>query len=101
MSTPQARRSPLEQTNGLPREALDPSLELTEQRRRISAIVGERYAPSLAVLSTWHLQRQLAQTGQAVNQCPGCGSYRMDTLPPTLHERDCPAWRPELAVFKP
>lgn len=24
------------------------------------------------------------------NQCPGCGSYRLDGRPPLLHEHGCP-----------
>lgn len=24
------------------------------------------------------------------NQCPGCGSYRLDGLPPEIHEQGCP-----------
>lgn len=41
-------------------------------------------------------QRALAATGDAANQCPHCGSYRTDELPPILHARDCPdrdAWK--------
>ncbi len=35
-------------------------------------------------------QQLLAETGEAINQCPHCGSYRADEQPPLLHKRDCP-----------
>jgi hypothetical protein len=38
-------------------------------------------------------QQELAKTGQAANQCLDCGSYRLDGMPPLLHERGCPQRR--------
>lgn len=34
-------------------------------------------------------QTELAESGHAVGQCPECGSYRSDGMPPVLHRRDC------------
>lgn len=31
-----------------------------------------------------------ADHGAADNQCPGCGTYRTDGQPPTLHREQCP-----------
>lgn len=30
-------------------------------------------------------QERLAKTGNAVNQCPHCGAYRLDRYPPVFH----------------
>jgi hypothetical protein len=34
--------------------------------------------PTPAELAYYDQQRELAATGQALNQCPHCGSYRID-----------------------
>jgi hypothetical protein len=65
--------------------------ETAEKLERIVALVGKDKAPTLAELARYDLQRDLAKTGEAAGQCPGCGSYRLDGLPPVLHERGC-AW---------
>jgi hypothetical protein len=31
-------------------------------------------------------------------QCPGCGSYRLDGLPPLLHEHGCP-WKADAPLW--
>lgn len=35
-------------------------------------------------------QQAFAKIGEAVNQCVGCGVYRLDGDPPILHRADCP-----------
>lgn len=51
-----------------------------------------RVAHSLAEIraNRARLQFELAKTGDAVNQCPHCGSYRTDAEPPYLHGKGCP-----------
>jgi hypothetical protein len=35
-------------------------------------------------------QQAFAKIGEAVNQCVGCGVYRLDGDPSILHRADCP-----------
>jgi hypothetical protein len=34
-------------------------------------------------------QQAFAKIGEAVNQCAGCGVFRLDGDPPILHREDC------------
>ena len=34
-------------------------------------------------------QQVFAKIGEAYNQCPGCGVFRLDGAPPILHREDC------------
>ncbi len=36
-----------------------------------------------------HDQQRLSRTGEAANQCPACGVFRIDGHPPTVHRTDC------------
>jgi len=63
--------------------------DLEVKWRRIANLVGTDKAPTLAELAYYDQQRELAATGQALNQCPSCGSYRIDGQPPILHKPDC------------
>lgn len=40
-------------------------------------------------------QARLAETGEAVGQCPSCGAYTADGQPPVLHRDDCTAFAGE------
>ncbi len=63
--------------------------EIEGKWQRIADIVGRDQAPTMSELAAYDLQRDLAKTGQAVNQCVGCGNYSIDSSPPVLHTRDC------------
>lgn len=34
-------------------------------------------------------QQEFAKIGEAINQCPGCGVFRLDGDPPILHHEHC------------
>lgn len=36
-----------------------------------------------------HWQQALSRTGEAINQCPSCGVFRLDGAPPTVHKHKC------------
>lgn len=40
------------------------------------------------------VQSLFAADGLALNQCPYCGSFRTDGLPPVLHQPGCPGEHP-------